>query len=68
LIAACDREMIDDGTAGHQNAKLFCAVALDRGMNLAPVQVEHAHGDGARRPVYFTDKRDRPNSVPRIRK
>ena len=24
---------------------------LHRGMNLAPVQIEHAHGDGARRPV-----------------
>jgi hypothetical protein len=58
--------MIDDGTAGHQNAKLFCAVALDRGMNLAPVQVEHAHGDGARRPVYVSDKLDRACSASRI--
>jgi len=27
-------------------------------MNLAPVQVEHAHGHGARRPV-LVDERDR---------
>jgi hypothetical protein len=24
-------------------------------MNLAPVEVEHAHGDGARQPVYVGD-------------
>jgi hypothetical protein len=35
-------------------------------MNLAAVQVEHAHGDGARRPVYVSDKPDRANSVSRI--
>jgi hypothetical protein len=35
-------------------------------MNFAPVQVQHAHGDGARRPVYVGDKPDRANSVSRI--
>jgi hypothetical protein len=35
-------------------------------MNLSPVHVEHAHGDGARRPVYVSDKPDRADSVPRI--
>ena len=30
------------------------AVTLDRRMNLAPVDVEHAHGDGARRSVNQT--------------
>jgi len=35
-------------------------------MNLSPVQVEHAHGDGARWPVDVGDKPDRANSVSRI--
>jgi hypothetical protein len=35
-------------------------------MNLAPVNVEHAHGDGARRPVYVSDKLDRACSASRI--
>jgi hypothetical protein len=30
---------------------LTLSVALDLGMNLARVQVEHAHGDGARFPI-----------------
>ncbi len=45
---------------------LTLSVALDLGMNLAPVRVEHAHGDGARRPVYVGDKPDGANSVSRI--
>jgi hypothetical protein len=35
-------------------------------MNFAPVQVEHAHGHGAGRPVNVRDARDRANSVSRI--
>jgi hypothetical protein len=35
-------------------------------MNLAPVQVEHAHGHGALRPVNVSDKPDRANSVSRV--
>jgi hypothetical protein len=46
---------------------LTLSAALDLGMNLAPVQVEHAHGDGAGRPVYVGDKRDRADSVSRVR-
>lgn len=37
---------------------LMLGVAFDLGMNLASVQVEHAHGDGARRPVDVADKLD----------
>jgi hypothetical protein len=36
---------------------LTLSVALDLGMNLAPVRVEHAPGHGARRPIYVSDKR-----------
>ncbi len=32
-------------------------------MNLAPVGVEHAHGDGARRPIRVDDKLDRARNV-----
>jgi len=35
-------------------------------MNLAPVQVEHAHGHGAGRPINVTDKRDRADGVSRV--
>jgi hypothetical protein len=35
-------------------------------MNLAPVQVEHAHGDGEGRPVYVRNERDRANDVPGV--
>jgi hypothetical protein len=35
-------------------------------MDLAPVQIEHAHGDSARRPVYVSHKRGRANGVSRI--
>jgi len=35
-------------------------------MNLAPVQVKHAHGDGARWPVYVGDEPHRANSVSRV--
>jgi len=31
--------------------RLIPSVALDRGMNLAPVRVENAHADDAGRPV-----------------
>ena len=44
------------------------AGALDRRMNLAPLDVEQAHVcAGARRLIYVSDKRDRANSVPRVR-
>ena len=36
---------VDDGPARPMR------LALNDRMNLAPVQVEHAHGDGMRRPV-----------------
>jgi hypothetical protein len=42
------------------------AVALCRAMNLAPVRVEHAHGDGAGRPVYVREERDCPSRVPGV--
>jgi hypothetical protein len=32
-------------------------------MNLAPLQVEHSHGDGMRRPLQVSDKRDRASGV-----
>jgi hypothetical protein len=32
-------------------------------MNLAPIQVEHAHHDGMRRPLQVSDKRDRASDV-----
>jgi hypothetical protein len=32
-------------------------------MNLAPVDVEHAHGDNVRRPLQVSDKGDRPSGV-----
>jgi hypothetical protein len=34
-------------------------VALDLGMNFAPVCVEHAHGDGVGRPVEVSHNRNR---------
>ncbi len=37
---------------------LTLSVALDLGMNLAPVQIDHARGDGARRPVNVDDRGD----------
>jgi hypothetical protein len=45
---------------------LTLSVAPDCRMNFAPVQVEHAHGDGAGRPVDVGDKPDRANGVSRI--
>jgi hypothetical protein len=36
-------------------------------MNLTPVQIEHAHGHGARRPVYIADKLDRAHGVACVR-
>jgi hypothetical protein len=39
------------------------AVAFDRGLNLAPVDVKHAHGHGMRRPLQVSDKRDRASGV-----
>jgi hypothetical protein len=53
-----------DGRSGR--AQSF-DVALHRGMNLAPVPVENANGDGRGRPVNIGDKRDCANSVPRVR-
>jgi hypothetical protein len=50
-------------TIGSPQTKSSSAPAPARGMNLAPVQVEHAHGDGARRPVCVDDKCDRANGV-----
>ena len=44
--------------AGWRGIALTPAVAPDRGMNLAPVQVEHAHRDGARRSINLGHKRD----------
>ncbi len=35
-------------------------------MNLAPGYVEHAHGDGVRRPVDISDKRDCAGDLPRV--
>ena len=35
-------------------------------MNLAPIRVEHAHGEGARRPIRVDDKRDRAGGVPSV--
>jgi hypothetical protein len=32
-------------------------------MNLAPVDVEHAHGDSVRRPLQVSDKGDRTSGV-----
>jgi hypothetical protein len=32
-------------------------------MKLAPVRIEHAHGDGVRRPVCAEHKRNRANGV-----
>jgi len=32
-------------------------------MNLALVQIEHAHGDGMRRPFQVSDKHDRASGV-----
>jgi hypothetical protein len=40
-----------------RDTALILGVALDRGMNLVPLQVEHVHGHGMRRPVYVGDKR-----------
>jgi hypothetical protein len=39
-----------------RDTALILGIALDRGMNLVPLQVEHAHGHGMRRPVYVGDK------------
>jgi hypothetical protein len=50
----------------HATLPLAFRLALDLGMNLAPVDVAHAHGDGARRPVNVADKLNRPNSVPSV--
>jgi hypothetical protein len=41
-------------------------IAPHRRMNLAPVQVEHAHGDGVRWPVDVGDKHERARGVPRV--
>jgi hypothetical protein len=46
----CCHSVATDRLRG-MKASVPAAVAFDHGMNLAPVQVEHAHGDGARRPV-----------------
>jgi hypothetical protein len=35
-------------------------------MNLVPVRVEHADGDGVGRPVNVRDKRNCADSVPRV--
>ena len=48
------------------SAGLFSDIFPDCRMNLVPVQVEHAHGDGARRPVQGDDKRNRPRIVPGV--
>ena len=42
------------------------AVALDLRVNLAPVDVEHADGDGVGRPINVCDKRNRADSVPGV--
>jgi hypothetical protein len=45
---------------------LTLSAARHLGMNLAPVQGEHAHSDGTRRPVCVGDQPDRSNSISRI--
>ena len=35
-------------------------------MNLAPIRIEYAHGDGARRPVYVSDSLDRTRGASRV--
>jgi hypothetical protein len=49
--------------AAHLTTSLTPRVALDLGMNLPPVCVEHAHSNGVRRPVHADHKRNRANGV-----
>jgi len=41
-------------------------LAFDCGMNLAPVSVEHSHGDCARRPRHVGDKFERAHAASRV--
>ena len=54
--------MVPDSFGLFAGKRLPLGFAFDLGMELAPIQVEHAHGDGARRPVNVADKLDRTDS------
>lgn len=51
------------GRRRRAEGRLSRDVAPGRGMNLAPLGVEHAHGDSARRPIRIHSKLDRPHDA-----